>query len=159
ADACIEQATMNEKRDADKASGAGNATDTDRHPLLGGVRDPNPIEHPDRRQQADEMPHEDQENADVEQIGTPHQLPTAQELARSATPRVLLAVEANPIAHQEDGKAEIRVPSEHDVIDEFAHGQAPCADAGRRAARMREIRVSLQDEAPGPKLTGSSSQA
>ena len=58
----------------------------------------------------------------MEQVGAPRQLPAAQQLARSAPPRVLLAVETHPAADQEHGQAQIRIPAEHDVIDQVAHG-------------------------------------
>ena len=45
----------------------------------------------------------------------------AQQLARSAAPGVLLAVEAQHAAEQEHGQAEIGIPAENDVIDQIAH--------------------------------------
>ena len=46
---------MEEQRDADEADEAGDAADDDRQHLLEAVRDAERVEHPDRRQQADEM--------------------------------------------------------------------------------------------------------
>ena len=119
------------------------------------------------------MAEEDDEDADVEQVRAPHQLPAAQKLARPASPSVLLAVEAHPAADQEHGQAEVGIPAEHDVVEGLAHGDVlttaarrgaagACAipGAGRRPARIFSIRPSLQPlPALGPKLTGSSSQA
>ena len=101
-----------------KQNDAGDAADDDRHPLLEGVRDAERIEDPDRRQQADEVAEEDDQDADVEQVRAPHQLAPAQQLARAAPPGVLLAVEAQQAAEQEHGQAEIGIPAEHerDVI-------------------------------------------
>ena len=73
---------------------------------------PSEVEHRDRREQADEMAEEDDQNADVEKVRAPDQLAAPQELARSGPPRVLLAVEAQQAADQEDREAEIRVPAE-----------------------------------------------
>src|SRR6185312_6349828 len=87
------------------------------------VRDAEGVEHPDRRQEADEMAGEDDENADMEQVRTPHQLAAAQKLRRARAPRVLLAVEAQQAAEQEHGEADIRIPAEDDIVDQFAHGR------------------------------------
>ena len=46
-------------------------------------------------------PTEDHQDADVEQVGAPHQLAPAQELAGARLPGVLLAVEAQQAAEQE----------------------------------------------------------
>ena len=121
ADARVEQPAMHQQRNADETHDAGNAADADRHPLLEGVRNAERLEDPDRRQQAAEMAEEDDQDADMEQIGAPGQLPAAQQLARSAAPGVLLAVEAQHAAEQEHGQAEIGIPAEDDVIDQIAH--------------------------------------
>src|SRR5512141_741712 len=105
---------MHQQCDADEAHDAGDAADADRHPLLEGMRDTERVEHPDRRQQTAEMAEENDENADVEQVRAPGQLPAAQELARSAAPGELLAVEAQPAAEQKHGQAKIGIPAEHD---------------------------------------------
>src|SRR5450759_988708 len=122
---------MHQQRDPDEAHDAGNAADPDRHPLLEGVRDAERVEYPDRRQQAAEMAKEDDQDADMEQVGAPGQLPAAQELARSAAPGVLLAVEAQHAAEQEHGQAEIGIPAENDVIDQFGHDHVLIGAAGR----------------------------
>ena len=163
---------MHQQRDADEAHDAGDAADDDRHPLLEGVRDAERVEHPDRRQQTDEMAEEDDENADMEQVRAPHQLPAAQQLARAAAPRVLLAVEAQPAAEQEHGEAEIGIPAEHDVDDQcrawsfpywrggMARVAAGMSGRGAQPPRTWAISLSLQPSlAPGPNSTGSSSQA
>src|SRR5674476_400200 len=61
----------------------------------------------------------------MEQIGAPGQLAAAQQLTRSAAPGVLLAVEAQHAAEQEYGQAEIGIPAENDVIDQFGHDLSP----------------------------------
>ena len=114
ADARVEQAAMRQQRDADQAHQPATPADDDRQHLLEAVRNAEPVEHPDRRQQADEMAEEDEEDADVEQVGAPHQLPAAQQLARSGPPGVLLAVEAEQAADDEDRQAEIGIPAEDD---------------------------------------------
>src|SRR5450631_2843164 len=172
ANAGVEQPAMHQQRDADEAHDAGYAANADCHPLLEGVRDAERFEDPDRRQQAAEVAKEDDQDADMEQVGAPGQLPAAQELTRSAAPGVLLAVEAQHAAEQEHGQAEIGIPAENDVIDQFGHDLSPhwrggtagdaagMSGAGRKPPRIRAISPSLQPSlAPGPKVTCSSSQA
>ena len=60
------------------------------------------------------MAEEDEENADVEQVGAPCQLPPPQQLAGSGPPRILLAVKPEQAAEQEDGQAQIGIPAEDD---------------------------------------------
>src|ERR1035437_671231 len=118
------------------------------------------------------MTEENNQDADMEQIGAPGQLAAAQKLTRSAAPGVLLAVEAQHAAEQEHGQAEIGIPAENDVIDQFGHDLSPHwrggtvgaaagpAGAGRKPPRIRAINPSLQPSlAPGPKVTCSSCQA
>src|SRR5262249_582298 len=87
-----------------------------------GVGDTERVEHLDRRQQADEMAEKNDEDADVKQIGTPHQLTAAQQLTRSAPPGVLLSVEANDASEQEYRQEQVGVPAEHELIERRAHG-------------------------------------
>ena len=68
ADARIEQPPVRQQRNSDQAHQAGNTAGNDRQHLLEAVRYPEHVEHPDRRQQADEMADEDHEDADMEQI-------------------------------------------------------------------------------------------
>ena len=75
------------------------------------------------------MAEKNDENADVEQVRSPHELAAAQQLARPAPPCILLAVEAQQASDQEHGQAKVRIPAEHDVIERFAHG-----DVLKRAA-------------------------
>ena len=105
---------MRQERNADQAHQAGDAAGHDRQHLLEAVRYAEHVEHPDRCQQADEMAEEDDENADVEQVGAPHQLPPPQQLAGAGPPRVLLAVEPDQAAEQEHGQAQIGIPAEDD---------------------------------------------
>ena len=60
------------------------------------------------------MAEEDDEDADVEQVRAPHQLPAPQQLAGSGPPCVLLAVEPDQAAEQEHRQAEIGIPAEDD---------------------------------------------
>ena len=71
---------------------------------------------------ADEMAKEDHQDADVEQVGAPHQLAPAQQLAGAGLPSVLLAIEAQQAAEQEYRQAQVGIPAKHDVIDGVAHG-------------------------------------
>ena len=98
-------------------------------------RDAERVEHPDRRQQADEMAGEDDQDADMEEVRAPHQLAAAKQLARSAPPRVLLAVEADDAADDEDRQAEIGIPAEDRVVEKLAHGVPPIAAARQGASR------------------------
>ena len=107
------------------------------------------------------MTGEDDQDADVEQVGAPGELPAPQQLARSAAPGVLLAVEAHEAAEQEHGEAEVRVPAEDDVGDQcrawvFPHERGlvrGMSGAGRKAPRTRAMRPSLQPSpAAGPEV-------
>jgi len=100
------------------------AADADRDPLLEPVRNANRLENPDRRQQTAGMAEEDNQHADVEEIGPPEQLLPAQQLARARAPRILLAVEAQQAPNQKRRKAEVRIPAVDDVIDEIAHDRS-----------------------------------
>ena len=79
------------------------------------------VEHADRRQQSDEMAKENDEDAEVKEIGAPEQLPAAQQLARAGAPGELLAIEAHPARDDEHRQAEIRIPAEHRMIEKFSH--------------------------------------
>src|SRR5215471_2832766 len=172
---------MCEQANPDQASDAGEPADDDCHQLLEAMADTDEVEHPDGRQQPNEVADKDNENADVEEVRAPHQFSPSQQLARPRLPRVRLAIKANETAEQEHGQAEIGIPAEHDVIDGVAHG-APqtrlawryvttgrlgcdvgIPGAGRRAARTLAAMPSLPHCAaatePGPKVTSSSSQA
>lgn len=72
ADARIEQPPMHQQRGPDKAHHARDTSDDDRHPLFERVRDTENVKNPDRREQTDEMTEEDDEDADVKQVRTPH---------------------------------------------------------------------------------------
>ena len=63
------------------------------------------------------MADEDDEDTDMKQVRSPHQLAAAQQLTRSRSPRVLLAIEANEAAEKAHGGAEVRVPAKHDRIE------------------------------------------
>src|SRR6516165_1111996 len=97
------------------------------------------IEHLDRRQQADEVAAEDHQDADMQQVGAPAQLPLAQKLRRAGFPGVLLAIEAQQAAKQENRQAQIGVPAEERAVDGFVHRSSPYAVASRTSRRPARI--------------------
>src|SRR5947209_3665487 len=121
------------------------------------------------------MPGENHENADVEKIRSPHQFPPPQQLARTRFPGVLLALEPQQAAEQENGQRQIGIPAERRVVEKRAHDRPPwliglsCVGTARRAWRIRAASASdpqptIADFAPypsgpAPKVTASSSQA
>jgi hypothetical protein len=92
---------------ADDGHDAGNAAHDDGHELLDAVADPECIEKLDRREQADQVAEEDDEDADVEQDRAPDQLPPAQELARARFPREGIALVARDRAEDEDRQRDV----------------------------------------------------
>jgi hypothetical protein len=80
ADARIGQPAMGEQADADEAHQAGAAADDNGQLLLEGMGNAERVNDGDGRQQAGAMAEENDEDADVEQVGAPHQLLAAQEL-------------------------------------------------------------------------------
>ena len=83
-----------------------------------------------RRQHADEVAEEQEQHADVEQVAAPAQLAGFEQLRGIALPGVLVAVEADQAAEQEDREADVGIDAEDEVVD-VAHdhppGAAPCA--------------------------------
>ena len=63
------------------------------------------------------MPHDEEEDAEVKEIGAPEQLALAQELAGAGLPRVLLAVEPENAAEDEGRQTDVGIPDEQDVKD------------------------------------------
>src|SRR5690606_630172 len=128
---------MRKKETADQHGNSSNAADNDSHNLLGGVADADGVKHPDWREQAEKVPNEYDEHADVEQVRAPHELTPPKELARSRLPRVLLPVEAQNAANHENGEAHVGIPAEHDVIDGVAHHE--CSDPDRLSPRGGQL--------------------
>src|SRR6266568_6825214 len=79
-----------------------------------------------RRQQAGAMARQQEQDTDVEQVAAPAQLSVAQKLRRVALPGVLIAVETDQAARQENRQADIRVVAEQELVDEV-HALAPGA--------------------------------
>ena len=116
----------------------------------------------ERRQQADQVAEEDAEDADVEQVRSPAQLPGAQQLRRVALPRVLVAVEAHQAADEEDRQGDIGIDSEQELV-EVGHRVAPLSRHARRGMNCITAvggAAAPQPGAPaGPKITGSSTHS
>ena len=79
ADARIKDAPVQQQGETDEACNARRTTGVDGHALLVGCADEGLIE-PVRGQQANEVPEEQEEDADVEQIAAPAQGADAQQL-------------------------------------------------------------------------------
>ena len=119
---------------------AGDAAGDDGQHLLLRRADEGLV-HPVRRQQAEQVAEEQEQDADVEQVAAPAQLAGAQQLRRIALPGVLVAVEARQAAHQEDGQADVRVDVEEEVVQvvhEGVHARGSVAAVGGRL-RLRTI--------------------
>ena len=85
-------------------------------------------------------------------------------LARSAAPGVLLAVEAQHAAEQEHGQAEIGIPAEDDVVDQFAHdrfliGAADGAGRGRHVRRGTQAAADTGDQPVLAAVAGAGTEA
>ncbi len=114
ADADIEQAAMQQHGEADEADHAGNAAGGDGDELLLLDGDEERVERR-RRQQADRVAEQQEQDADMEQVGAPAQLALAQDLAGAGAPGVRLAVEADQAAEQEDRQADVGIPDEQQM--------------------------------------------
>ncbi|KFB70805.1 MAG: hypothetical protein AW09_004083 [Candidatus Accumulibacter phosphatis] len=79
ADARVGQAPMQEQGQPDEADHAGDAAGHHRHHLLALRRNERLVE-PMRRQQADGMAHQQEQDADVEEVAAPAQCAGAQHL-------------------------------------------------------------------------------
>ena len=123
ADAVIEDAAVQQQRQADEADEARDAARGHGHQLLlfGGDEG---LVHEVRREQAHRVATEQEQDADMEQVAAPAQLALAQQLRRIAFPGVLVAVEARQAAHQEHRQADVRVDVEEEVVQRV-HACAP----------------------------------
>ena len=124
ADARVEHAAVDQHRQADEAEHAGNAARPDRHALLGRRAHEGPYTAV-RRQQADQVAEEQEQDADVEQVAAPAQQAGAQQLRRVALPGVLVAVEADQAAEQEHRQADVRIDLEQKAVRASAHARTP----------------------------------
>ena len=68
----------------------GDAADDKGHHLLEIMGDADPVENSDRCQQSDEVADQQNQNANVKQVRSPHHLASAKKLARLGAPGVLL---------------------------------------------------------------------
>src|SRR5690606_15721303 len=139
----------------------GDAADDERGELLEAMADAERVDHRHRRQQADEMAGEQDEDAHVEQVRSDHHLPAAQELARLRAPAILARVEAQDAADDEDGDGEIGIPAERELIDEFVHCPASFATERLNARILATAPVGppISCAAPAPNVTGASSHS
>ncbi len=131
-DARVEDAPVQEQRQADEADQARHATGDDRQQLLLRSADERVV-HPVRRELPEQVPEEQEQDADVEQVAAPPQRPGAQHLRRVALPRVLVAVEPGEAAHQEHGEAHVRIDDEGEIVEIGAHGWTLTLAAGAAA--------------------------
>ena len=124
-DARVEQAAVQQHRQPDEAQATGHATGQHSDQLLLGGGDKNLVQ-PVRRQLAEEVTEEQEQDAAVEQVATPAQLRLAQQLRAVALPGVLVTVEARQAAHEEHREADVRIDVEDKVV-EGVHADAPGA--------------------------------
>ena len=116
---------MQEHGQADKAAHAEDAAGDDSQHLLGAGGEAEGVVNLLWRQQADEMPQEQEQDADMEQHAAHDELPAPQQLARAAPPGVLLAIETDQAARQKHGGREIGVIAEDKDMEPVSHGHAP----------------------------------
>jgi hypothetical protein len=115
---------MQEQRQADEADRARNAAGEDRHQLLRLGREDVVIDRR-RRQQPHEMPEEQEQDPDMEQVGTPAQLARTQHLAGTRAPGILLAIEAHEAADQEHAEADVGIDLEEELGEIGVHRALP----------------------------------
>jgi hypothetical protein len=72
---------MYEEEHAYEAHDSSETADDDREHLLRAMGNTERVEHPNRRQETDEMSEENNEDADMEEDAAHDQLPATQELA------------------------------------------------------------------------------
>ena len=118
----VEQAPMQQHQGADQAHHPGDAADHDRHDLLESVADADHVEQRDRRQQPDQMAEEDDQHADMEQHRAHHQLPAAQQLARSRAPSIGLPVVSDDRPDHHHRQCDIGKNPEEQCVEEARHG-------------------------------------
>ena len=76
----------------------------------------NALVHPVRRQLAEQVPEEQEKDADVEQVAAPAQRAGAKHLRRVALPCVLVAIEARQAAHEEHRQTDVRIDGEKEIV-------------------------------------------
>jgi hypothetical protein len=124
ADAVIEQASVQQHGEADEADDSRNATGGDGDQLLLLDGDEERVE-PGRRQQTYRMTQQQEQDADMEQVGAPGELTLSQDLAGAGAPGVLLAVEADQAAEEKDRQADVGIPDEQEMEDVVLHDRTP----------------------------------
>src|SRR5690606_2123731 len=85
-----------------------------------------------RRQQPDQVPKEQEQDADVEQVAAPAQQPGAQHLRRVAFPGVLVAVKAQQAAEQKHRQTDVGVDPKKKTM-QGGHCCAPWEESAWRA--------------------------
>jgi hypothetical protein len=123
ADARVEQAAVQQHGQPDEAQATGHTAGHHRDQLLLRGRDEDLVQ-PVRRELAEQVAEEQEQDAAVEQVAAPAQLRLAQQLRAVALPGVLVAVEAGQAAHEEHGEADVRIDVEDEVV-EGVHVDAP----------------------------------
>ena len=125
ANARIEQTAMQKHDKPDQTHDTRGAANDDGRQLLGGRGYSNHLEQEYRGQQTAHMSEQDDENADMEQNTAPDELTAAQQLTRLAAPGILLAIETDEAADQEDRQGNIGVDTEKECVDPLAHRRSP----------------------------------
>ncbi|KAG0956415.1 hypothetical protein G6F31_012632 [Rhizopus arrhizus] len=149
----IEQAAYQQDADADEAQRAEHTADHHRqHLLLRGGDEV--LVHRVRGQQADQMPTEDGQDADVEAVAAdPHAL-VRQHLAGAGAPGVHGLVITGPAADQQHRHGDVRVVLEGELMQGVTHGWTSRCE-GRAGERTGGLQSSAG--ASAPKRTASSS--
>lgn len=124
----IEQAPVSQQRNADETHQTGDTAGYHRKHLLEPVGNAEHVKHPDGRQEADEVTGKDYQDADVEQVRSPHHLPTSQQLARTGAPCVLFAIESEEAPEQKYREAKVGIPAEDDGVERLHHCCLPLED-------------------------------
>jgi hypothetical protein len=115
---------VQQQHETHQADEPGNAAGDHGQKLLGGRRQPDGVPQLERGQEADQVPEEDAEDADVKQVGPEAQLTVAQKLRRIALPRVLVAVEADETPHEEHREGDVGIDAEQERMN-VGHAFAP----------------------------------
>src|SRR5690606_5210225 len=114
-----------------------------------------------RREQADEMAHEQDKNSHVEQVRSDRHLLAPQELAGLGTPAVLARVEAQDAADDQHRHREIGVPAEGQLVEKIVHRPASLL-AGRFDAlifAVNPVGPPISCAAAALNVTGASSHS
>lgn len=116
-DTHIEEPAVQQQCSTDQSDHTGNAAHDDRDQLLETMTDAQPVEYLDRGEQAEQIPEEDHQNAQIEQDQTPDQLLAPQQLARARPPDIGLAVVADDAAQGENRQRD----AEDERVEEVRH--------------------------------------